>query len=44
MRKYYNRAVWVPADYAYIGDNQRGEPVRVHYFPGARVPEPSSES
>ena len=40
MRKYYNRAVWVPADYTYIGDNPRGEPVRVHYFPGASVPLP----
>jgi hypothetical protein len=37
MRKYFNRAIWQPADYMYIGDNPRGEPIRVHYFPGARV-------
>ena len=34
MRRYYNRAVWLPADFVFIGDNQRGDPVRVHYFPG----------
>jgi hypothetical protein len=27
--------------FGYIGDNPNGEPIRVHYFPGARVPPPS---
>ena len=40
MRMYYNRAVWDPADFTFIGENQRGDHVRVHYFPGARVPAP----
>jgi hypothetical protein len=40
MRMYYNLAVWLPADFIYIGDNHRGDHVRVHYFPGATVPPP----
>jgi hypothetical protein len=40
MRKYINPAIWQPVDFIYIGDNERGVPVRVHYFPGARVPPP----
>jgi hypothetical protein len=44
MRKYFNRAIWLPADFIFIGDNPQGVPVRVHYFPGARVgPPPGSE-
>jgi hypothetical protein len=38
MRKYLNMAIWQPVDFIFIGDNDRGDPVRVHYFPGARVP------
>ena len=38
MRKYINTAIWQPVDFIFVGDNERGEPVRVHYFPGARVP------
>jgi hypothetical protein len=38
MRKYLNTAIWQPVDFIYVGDNDRGVPVRVHYFPGARVP------
>jgi hypothetical protein len=38
MRKYLNTAIWQPVDFTYIGDNDRGVPVRVHYFPGARAP------
>jgi hypothetical protein len=40
MKTYYNRAVWVPADFTFIGENERGDHVRVHYFPGVRVPGP----
>ena len=40
MRKYFNRAVWLPADFIFVGDNQQGFPVRIHYFPGARVGPP----
>jgi hypothetical protein len=41
MRKYYNHAVWLPADFVFIGDNQQGIPLRVHYFAGAQVPVPA---
>jgi hypothetical protein len=41
VRKYLNTAIWQPVDFIYIGDNDRGVPVRVHYFPGARVPLPT---
>jgi hypothetical protein len=37
MRKYINTAIWQPVDFIFIGDNQRGVPIRVHYFPGALV-------
>ena len=43
MRKYINTAIWQPVDFIYIGDNDRGVPVRVHYFPGARVPLSASQ-
>jgi hypothetical protein len=41
MRKYINSAIWQPVDFIFVGDNERGVPIRVHYFPGARVPSPS---
>jgi hypothetical protein len=34
-------AVWRATDYAFIGENTRGDHLRVHYFPGATAPEPS---
>jgi hypothetical protein len=40
MRKYLNMAIWRPVEFIFVGDNERGIPVRVHYFPGARVPLP----
>jgi hypothetical protein len=40
MTKRLNGAIWLPADFRYIGDNAGGQPVRVHYFPGTRVPTP----
>ena len=42
MRKYINMAIWQPVDFIFVGDNERGVPVRVHYFPGARVPLPAN--
>jgi hypothetical protein len=41
MRKYINTAIWQPVDFIYIGDNDRGVPVRVHYFPDSHVPLPA---
>ena len=40
LRTYFNRAIWDQVMFFYIGDNERGEPVRVHYFPGSKVPLP----
>ncbi len=31
-------ALWLPADFTFIGENAKGDHVRVHYFPGAHVP------
>jgi hypothetical protein len=44
MRKYFNRAIWLPADFVFVGDNRKGVPVRVHYFPGALVGAPPAPS
>jgi hypothetical protein len=38
--KQINNAVWLPSDFTYIGENERGDHVRVHYFPGALAPDP----
>jgi hypothetical protein len=38
MRKYFNKALWLPAQFTFIGERENGAHVRVHYFPGARVP------
>ena len=39
MRAYFNKALWLPADFTFITENEFGDHVRVHYFPGATVPE-----
>jgi hypothetical protein len=36
--KSINNALWLPTDYAFVGENERGDHVRVHYFPGAPAP------
>jgi hypothetical protein len=41
MKRYFNKALWLPADFTFIGENERGDHVRVHYFPGARVDPPA---
>jgi hypothetical protein len=38
LKSYFNRALWLPTDFTFIGENERGDHVRVHYFPGALVP------
>jgi hypothetical protein len=40
MKAYFNKALWLPADFTFIGENEYGDHVRVHYFPGATVPAP----
>ena len=39
LKRYFNLALWLPTDFTFIGENQRGDHVRVHFFPGARVPQ-----
>jgi len=43
LQRYYNRALWHPTDFNFIGENERGDHVRVHYFPGAEIPLPTQE-
>ena len=38
MKQYFNKALWLPANFTFIGESEIGAHVRVHYFPGARVP------
>jgi hypothetical protein len=38
LKKYFNKALWLPADFTFIAENEFGDHVRVHYFPGATVP------
>ena len=40
LKRYFDDAVWYPADVVFIGENRRGDHVRVRYFPGALAPEP----
>jgi hypothetical protein len=40
MKAYFNKALWLPADFTFIGENEYGDHVRVHYFPGASIPAP----
>ena len=40
LMTYFNRAFWVYSDFWFVGVNERGAHVRVHYFPGAEVPLP----
>jgi hypothetical protein len=40
LRMYFNKAYWLYSDFTFIGENAKGDHVRVHYFPGAQVPLP----
>jgi hypothetical protein len=42
MKAYFNKALWLPADFTFISENEFGDHVRVHYFPGATVPLPGA--
>ena len=41
LKSYFNRALWLPLDAQFIGENKQGAHLRVRYFPGARAPLPS---
>jgi hypothetical protein len=40
LKRYFNDALWLPTDFLFIGENERGDHVRVRYFPGALAPDP----
>jgi len=44
MRAYFNKALWLPADFTFIGENELGDHLRVHWFPGAKVALPAPDS
>jgi hypothetical protein len=40
LKQYFDDALWLPTDFLFLGENEHGAHVRVHYFPGALAPEP----
>ena len=40
LKRYFNKALWLPTDFTFIGESESGSHVRVHYFPGGLAPEP----
>lgn len=44
LKRYFPQAHWMPTDFLFIGDNARGDHVRVHWFAGAVAPEPPQGS
>lgn len=38
LKTFLNRGQWLPSDFTFIGENQKGDHVRVHYFAGAELP------
>lgn len=40
LKRYLPEALWIPLEVAFIGENRRGDHVRVLYFPGALAPLP----
>jgi hypothetical protein len=44
LKRAYPVAYWPWTDVTFVGENARGDDVRVHYFPGALTPEPGQTS
>lgn len=40
LKRHFPHALWLPTGFTFIGENARGDHVRVRYFPGAKAPEP----
>ena len=38
LKTFLNKGQWLPSDFTFIGENERGDHIRVHYFRGAEVP------
>lgn len=41
LKEHMDYAYWAAVDFTFIGENERGDHVRVHYFPGALAPGPA---
>ena len=42
LKRFFNGALWMPTGFTFIGENSRGDHVRVRYFPGAQAPLPAA--
>lgn len=42
LKRHFDQALWLPTDFTFIGENERGDHVRVRYFRGALAPEPTA--
>jgi GNAT superfamily N-acetyltransferase len=40
LKRFFPQAIWPRTQFVFIGENARGDHVRVFYFPGALSPEP----
>jgi hypothetical protein len=40
LKRHFPLALWLPTEFTFIGENAKGDHVRVHYFPGALAPKP----
>jgi hypothetical protein len=40
LKRYLNQAVWPPFGYTFIDENDKGDHVRVGFYPGALAPDP----
>jgi hypothetical protein len=40
LKRFRPQAVWPYTDFVFVGENARGDHVRVYYFPGALAPDP----
>jgi hypothetical protein len=44
LKRFIPQAVWPHTQFVFIGENARGDHIRVFYFPGALAPEPGGTS
>ena len=40
LKRFLNQAVWPPYGYTFIDENERGDHVRIGFYPGALAPDP----
>lgn len=44
LKKFLNQAHWMPTDFTFYGESELGAHMRVHWFPGAKLPARGSAS